>query len=137
MDLTDRARAPRLTAAARSSRLPGYEATAQPVSRRIPDAHREQGRIRKSGLSSPGRRKVLGVHLVFASLHVDHQELPPVTGLHLAPDLLVVQALAPLDDLVARIRGLWHQRILLQRQPAGWPAHPVPLYAPAKQRYRT
>src|SRR5215471_6421425 len=70
---------------------------------------------------------VLRIDFIVPRLHLEDQELPRVLGLHLHPNLLLIQGLPALDNLGTRIPWMWHGLLLLLgsaiwRFPCGYPA---------------
>src|SRR5262249_9549464 len=70
---------------------------------------------------------VLRIDFIVPRLHLEDQELPRVLGLHLHPNLLLIQGLPALDNLGTRIPWMWHGLLLLLgsaiwRFPFGYPA---------------
>ena len=58
------------------------------------------------------------VDLIVAGLDIDHDHLTSVLGFNMSPDVLIVQLLAPPDDLFAAEAWVWHGMISSQPRTA-------------------
>src|SRR6266571_3709380 len=58
-------------------------------------------------------RHVICIDFIVPRFNVEHEELPWMTGLHVCPDLLVVEHLPALDNLGTRVAWMRHSTALL------------------------
>jgi hypothetical protein len=61
---------------------------------------------------------VLGINCIVPRLHLQDKEVTRMMGLHLCPDLLLIQRLPTLDNLGTRVPWVWHRTYSFKGKPA-------------------